>query len=257
MDKNIGIMLDELEKRNLRDNTIVIFLSDNGMPFPRAKATLYDFGIRTPLLFNWKDNIPANTNCRNMLSVIDLAPTLLDILQLDIPKEMYGKSFYQELLGNKTGEIKYIFAERNWHDTDAHMRCVRSDSFKLIVNGYPELLFPTTADYNNSGTWWDLLESYRQNGLNKTQSAIFTFPRNKVELYDLKADPLETQNLIEELEYREIAQQLLGKLGEWQKRTNDYPSHDKRRNDIIDRRSATPLLKWSSPYSSEEMHYWE
>jgi arylsulfatase A-like enzyme len=80
MDRHIGVMMDELERLKLLDNTIIIFLSDNGMPFPRAKGTLYDAGIRTPLLFSWKGKIkPGSAHQNGLISTVDLAPTILDL----------------------------------------------------------------------------------------------------------------------------------------------------------------------------------
>ena len=70
MDNNIGTMMDELDKRGLTDNTIFVFMSDNGMPFPRCKGTLYDSGIQTPLLFMWKGKITPGTTHSTVWSVL-------------------------------------------------------------------------------------------------------------------------------------------------------------------------------------------
>ena len=88
MDGEIGRMLAELDRRDLREDTLVVFLSDNGMPFPRAKATAYDAGIRTPLIVSWPGVTPAGARYPGLTTVIDLAPTLLDAAGASAPGEL-------------------------------------------------------------------------------------------------------------------------------------------------------------------------
>ncbi len=84
MDADIGSMLAELERRKLRDNTLIVFLSDNGAPFPREKGTLYDGGTRTPLIFSWPGCIRAGSVYDSgLVSTVDLAPTLLEVAGRD------------------------------------------------------------------------------------------------------------------------------------------------------------------------------
>lgn len=257
MDKNIGAMLADLAQRGLRENTLVIFLSDNGMPFPRGKATLYDLGIQTPLIFNWPRKIPEGTQYQGLISAIDLAPTVLEAAGIEKPQEMYGESIAGIFEDQQLPGRDYVFAERNWHDTDAHMRCVRSEEYKLIINGYPELPFPIIADFRRAGTWWDLIRHQKQGNLNPLQQLIFDFPRYKVELYHVKNDPLESRNLITEEAELEEGYKLLEVLRVWRKETQDYPSHQKRRDDYIDRKSAFKIIQWQDPYHSALSDYWD
>ena len=85
MDAQTGRYLASLEERNLLENTLVIFFSDNGAPFPRAKGTVYDSGIKTPLIFSWPGVIRQGTVYRPLISLIDLAPTIMEISGLAIP----------------------------------------------------------------------------------------------------------------------------------------------------------------------------
>lgn len=238
MDQNVGLILDELEKRGVLKNTLVIFLSDNGMPFPRAKATSYDFGIQTPLIMQWQGNISKATRYGGLVSVIDLAPTILDVAGIDKPASMYGKSINTVFTDQSVPGQEYIFAERNWHDTDEHMRCVRSDRYKLIVNGYPELLFPITGDYSKSATWRALQKGNKEGSLDRFQKSIFEYPRYQVELYDLQTDPFEVDNLIDREEFQQVALELNAALLKWEKDTGDHPPFRKRRSDFIDRKSG-------------------
>lgn len=238
MDQNVGSILGELKKRGLRKNTLVIFLSDNGMPFPRGKATAYDFGIRTPFVMQWEGHITAGTRYDGLVSVIDLAPTLLDVAGIVTPEDMYGQSIRPVFTDQSLPGRDLIFAERNWHDTDEHIRCVRSGRYKLIVNGYPELLFPITGDYSKSPTWRALQKGKKEGTLNRFQTAIFEFPRYQVELYDVQNDPWEVDNLIDLEEFQSIALELNAALQQWEKETDDYPPFRKRRSDFIDRKSG-------------------
>lgn len=238
MDRNIGAILQELEKRGIKDNTFIAFLSDNGMPFPRGKATLYDFGMKTPLIIQWPGKVDKGVRYDKLVSVIDLAPTILDIAGIEKPAQMYGRSIKPVFTDQSVAGREYIFGERNWHDTDEHMRAIRSDRYKLIINGYPELLFPITGDYFRSGAWYDLLDMKKKGKLNRFQEAIFEFPRAQAEFYDLENDPYEVNNLIDDPKHIETAFQMSKILQQWEKETNDHPPFKKRRSDFIDRKSA-------------------
>ena len=110
MDRGIGEMLAELERRNLRRSTLVVFLSDNGAPFPREKGTLYDSGTRTPLILSWPEVIPAGaTYDRGLVSTVDLTPTILELAGIPAPRDMQGRSF-RALLAEPAS-----YAGRAWH----------------------------------------------------------------------------------------------------------------------------------------------
>ncbi len=238
IDKHIGIILNELKRRNIYDNTLVIFFSDNGYPFPRGKASLYDAGIKTPLIMKWQDHIGAGTNYDELVSLIDLAPTILESAGISSPEEFYGQSLFPVFRNKFAPGRDYIFAERNWHDSDAHMRCIRTKKYKLIVNSYPWLPFPITGDYSKSGSWSVLLKGQADNTLNEAQKRIFEFPRPSVELYDLENDPYELVNLSIKQEYTEVMESLNNKLLDWQVETGDSLASRIPRRDIVDRKSG-------------------
>ncbi|MDR2037453.1 MAG: sulfatase [Bacteroidales bacterium] len=242
LDRHIGIMMKELEDRNLLDNTVIIFLSDNGMPFPRAKGTLYDAGIQTPLIFSWKGKIQGGSVHRNgLVSTIDLAPTILDLAGMDIPEEMYGKSLSPLLYHPSERGREYIFAERNWHNCDEYIRCIRTEKYKLIYNAYYELPHGTAIDLSTSPTWYALKKVQKEDMLTKEQRNIFICPRPMIEIYDLQKDKYELNNVADEQPYLAEGKKLVSMLLKWQKDTGDHPYWKRRRPDQNDRITGFPF----------------
>ena len=244
MDRNIGIMLGELEKRGELENTIIVFMSDNGRPFPRCKGSLYDTGIQTPLIFVWDKHITPNTvHSNGLVSSVDLAPTLLELVGINMPDTVYGRSF-KELLFDPTKRGRdYIFAERNWHDTDEYIRCVRTERYKFIYNAYYELPHGTTMDLGSSLSWYDLKIAQKEGTLSKEQALLFTSPRPMIEIYDLEKDPEEFTNVADVKEYRDVGKKLAKLLVNWQKETKDHPWWMRRRCDQNDRVTGFPLYE--------------
>ena len=238
MDGHIGAMLDTLEARGLRENTLVVFLSDNGMPFPRAKGTAYDAGIRTPLLFSWPDVIePGAVYGSGLVSVVDLAPTLLELAGAELLDGMQGESF-RTLLESPSSYAgrEHVFAERNWHDCDEHIRAVRTARYKLIRNeAYTAVPLCTAADIGDSPSWRSLLRLKEEGALTPEQSRLFDAPRARVELYDLENDPGEFHNLAADSAYTDVLRELVAVLETWMAETSDFPATQRLRDDHTDR----------------------
>lgn len=236
MDGNIGRMMEVLERNGLMENTVIFFLSDNGMPFPRAKGTLYDSGIHTPLVVYWKNRAPEGTVHGNgLVSTIDLAPTILDIAGMDKPADMFGMSLVPLIENPAQRGRDYIFSERNWHDTDEYMRCIRTERYKVIYNAYYELPHGTPHDLSTSPSWYSLRRNLREGLLEPQQMQIFTSPRAMIEVYDLENDPEELINVGDQPQYREEAEKLTRMMVEWQQKTGDHPYWKRRRPDQSDR----------------------
>lgn len=242
MDRHIGIMMEELEKRKLLENTVIIFLSDNGMPFPRAKGTLYDAGIQTPLLFSWKGKIKAGSVHNNgLISTVELAPTILELAGMTTPEAMYGKSFASILFDPEKRGREYIFAERNWHDCDEYIRCIRTEKYKLIYNAYYEVPHGIAMDLSSSPTWYALKKVQKEEMLTKDQQKIFVCPRPAIEIYDLDKDRFELNNVADEQAYYAEGKKLVALMLEWQKETGDHPWWKRRRPDQSDRITGFPI----------------
>jgi N-sulfoglucosamine sulfohydrolase len=256
MDEEIGRMVAELERRKLRDNTLVIFLSDNGAPFPREKGTLYDSGTRTPLIFSWPNGIRAGSVYdRGLVSTLDLASTILELAGTPAIETMQGRSF-RALLANPdtyTGRT-HVFSERNWHDCDEHQRAVRSKRFKLIrTDAYTELPLCTAADIGASPSFLALRARAKAGRLTPAQQRLFEAPRARLELYDLEADPWELRNVADDPRYAKEVRELAGVLQEWIEKSNDFPAAYRVRDDNTDRVTGVPFSSKIPPLRNADV----
>ena len=243
MDGNIGRMMDELEKRGRHENTLTVFFADNGMPFPRAKGTAYDSGIGTPLVMSWPNKIRAGLLHKDLASVIDLAPTFLAAAGIDTPADMQGRSLMPLLQDPSRQGRQYVFAERNWHNCDEHMRAVRSKKYKLIRNAYLEKPYGNPADCSRCPSWHSLLQLKEKNESSAAQLGMFRMPRPLLELYDVERDPDELKNLANDPKYAEVVAELESRLEQWIEETGDFPATRRRRGDNTDRVTGVKFTK--------------
>lgn len=236
LDGQIGLFIEEVNRRGLEENTLIIYISDNGAPFPREKGTLYDAGTKTPLILYWPGQIDVGLRYDGLTSIIDLTPTILDLVGLEIPDFMHGESILQTLTDPSIAGREYIFTQRNWHDADEHMRSLRTDRYKLIRNdAYTELPHGTAADIGGSPTFRSLIQKMKNEGLNEYQAKLFDVPRPRIELYDIDNDPWEINNVASHPDYWELARELSAVLDQWMEVTGDFSPHVRVRDDHTDR----------------------
>lgn len=247
MDRNIGEVLEILEEAGEAENTLAIFITDNGKPFTRAKGSLYDEGIKSPLVAVWPGKIEAGSESDALVSLIHLAPTILDAAGVEKGEAMYGESMLPVLLGQRDQQDTFVFAERNWHDCDEHMRSVRSDTFKLIFNAYTEWPLCTAADLAGSASHQALLELKAKGKLNPEQMLVFQSPRPAIEFYNIQEDPYEFNNLAYDVEYRSLIREHFNALSDWMIATDDFDPHYRRRYDNTDRVTGTMFLGGGRP----------
>jgi N-sulfoglucosamine sulfohydrolase len=256
LDADIGRMLAELERRKLRDNTLIVFLSDNGPPFPREKGTLYDGGTRTPLIFSWPGSLRAGSVYDGgLVSTVDLAPTLLEVAGVTPPQTMQGRSFRQMLTAPAAYAGRtYVFSERNWHDCDEHQRAVRSGRYKLIrTDAYTALPLCTAADIGASASFLDLRARAKAGRLTLAQRGLFEAPRARLELYDLAADPWELRNVADDPEYAKQVRELAAVLEEWVEQSDDFPAAYRVRDDNTDRVTGVQFTTRIPPLRNPEV----
>ena len=251
LDKYVGKVLDELERQQLSRNTVVIFLSDNGRPFPRDKTTLYDSGIRTPLMIRWPIKIPADSRCEQLVSSVDIGPTLLQLAGLPADAKMDGRTFHTLLTQPDQPIRDYVFAEKNWHDFEDHSRAARSKRFKYIHNAYNDLPNTPPADAVRSPTYIEMKRLLAIDQLPTSRQQCFLHPRPREELYDLELDPFELNNLSGSPKYQDELRRHQMALAKWKQRTHDRIP-EIRTADEFDRVTGNPTAARRRPRWSKK-----
>ncbi|MFM8392808.1 MAG: sulfatase [Acidobacteriota bacterium] len=240
LDENVGKVVAELERQGVSEKTLILFISDNGRPFPGAKTTMYDTGIHTPLIARWPGRIAPGSVANGLVSSIDLAPTILELTGLSIPATVQGRSM-TPILANPAAKIRdEIFAEKNWHDYEDRVRALRTERYKYIRNDYPDLPATPSADAGRSPSMEAIRGLHQKGRLTPLQARIFQQPRPAEELYDLDADPTESRNLATDPAHQEIVRQLRARLNAWGEQTKDLVP-PRRTPDEFDRQTGQPI----------------
>lgn len=221
LDRFVGQIMDAVEDQGIAENTLIVFISDNGRPFPRDKTTLYDSGIRTPMFAVWKDTIKPKSVCKELVSSVDLGSGFLDLAGVKPPSDMDGKSFTPLLKDPRKSIRDYCFAEKHWHDYEDHSRAVRSHRYKYILNDYDDLPMTPPADAVRGPVFQAMLQMHQADKLKPEQQQCLSLPRPKEELYDLIKDPHELKNLVQEDAYASVLNKHRDVLQTWRLATND------------------------------------
>lgn len=224
MDAAIGGVLDALDRSGQAEHTIVIFTSDHGLPFPRAKATLYDPGLRIPLLARWPGGFAGGRACPQLLSNVDLTPTVLDLCGIESPAGLAGRTFAPLLRGQPYVEHDAIFATLYYDVAYDPMHMVRTREHKYLRS------FAVTAEDRTgvdagvlathpAGRWirvddYDVLSSAAWRSL-----SVDCSPPPPEELYDLGRDPLEQDDLATRPDAQELLDAMRDRLRKWMEAT--------------------------------------
>ncbi|MBI1357841.1 MAG: sulfatase-like hydrolase/transferase [Acidobacteria bacterium] len=235
LDAGFGLIDQELERRGIKDDTLLIFMGDNGESLLRGKGSLWDRGTHVPLLVRWPGKIRAGSVTDAMVSGIDLGATMLAAAGLEPPNGAEGLSFLPALLGEPFPGREYVFAERGWHAgpitrTDGLdlSRSITSRRYRFIYNALPERTY-TPVDMPDKEAWLAVQAAHRDGKLSSLHERLFfQNPRPLVELYDLQEDPYELRNLAGDDSLKLIEHQLQVELERWMILENDYlplPTH--------------------------------
>ena len=222
IDQGFGKLMAYLEASGKRQNTIVIYISDNGMAFPGAKTTLYEPGMRLPCIISDPTVGHKGTTCDALITWADMTPTLLDRAGIkDAGTDFHGRSF-KSILGQEHPKgWDEVYASHTFHEITMYypMRVLRERRYKLIWNTAWALEYPFASDLWASSTWQ---RSYRDKSPRFGQRTMEAFlHRPEFELYDLETDPGETVNLATVPEQQARLQQMKDKLKAWQLETKD------------------------------------
>ncbi|XP_058791353.1 N-sulphoglucosamine sulphohydrolase [Phymastichus coffea] len=234
LDQGIGLVLKELENAGVKEDTLVIYTSDNGIPFTSGRTNLYDPGMAEPLIISSPHHKSRHNQATySMTSLLDITPTLLDWYGLTADRKvskylatLTGKSLLP-LLEKEPNEdnTTAVFASQTHHEVTMYypMRAIRTKKYKLIHNLNYKMPFPIDQDFYISSTFQDLLNRTRLNESlrwYKTDLKNYYY-RPEWEMYDLKYDPEELNNIATKKSVEPIFEELKQKLMDWQKRTHD------------------------------------
>jgi len=242
-DRQTGEILKIIEEMGELDNTLVVITSDNGMPFPRCKSNVYDMGTHVPLAARWPAQVKGGRVAEDFISLTDLAPTFLEAVGLKATKEMTGKSFLNVLLSGKSGRVDRrrdkVFTGKERHTlcrpggASYPMRAVRTHDFLYIRNFKPELWPAGDPDWRE-GYWPKMpygdidgsptktyIMEHRDDPEVRRLFQLGFGKRPAEELYDLRNDPGELNNVADKPEYAKVKNELSAALITELKATGD------------------------------------
>lgn len=228
LDQQLGEKLKELEDAGLLDNTIIFFFSDHGGPLPRGKREHYDSGLRVPFLVKFPgsrhfERIP------NLISFVDLAPTVLSLAGVEPPEYMQGQAFLGKYRSRE--ERKYINGSGDRFDEfPDRMRSIRDHRYMYVRNYHPEL--PSYKDVSYRKQMDMMNQLLRLNGeglLNEDQRYYFRKTKLSEEFYDCYNDSFQLHNLIDQPEYIDKIEEMRKAMDDWQLDVHDLgeiPEYD-------------------------------
>lgn len=241
MDQGIGKLFEILKEEGLWDNTVIMYLSDNGIAFHGAKTNVYDPAIRLPLLVKMPGSSNSGTVTNAMVNWADLTPTIIDLAGA-LDKEMkkrgqiadderraglplynhfHGRSFLPVLEDPGTEGFDMNFASHTFHEITMYypMRVVENRDYKLIWNIASGLEYPQASDLWASATWQHIMES-NEDYYGKRPVTDY-LQRPAFELFNMADDPYETSNLAYDPAYEDVLSELKEEIKDFQEETND------------------------------------
>jgi N-sulfoglucosamine sulfohydrolase len=239
VDKAFGRVIETLKRTGTYENTLVVYLSDNGAPFPGSKTNVYEPGIRLPLVI--RKPAPKRRGIVNdaMVSWVDLTPTILEFAGIKVPPPaavaepvspgnfrnetpaIQGRSFLRVLEEERPSGWDEVYASHTFHEITMYypMRVVRTRTHKLIWNIAHPLPYPFASDLQASKTWQGILARHLTTFGPRSVHAYLKRPA--FELYDLTRDPRESTNVADDPRYAQLLAELKAKLKAFQARTGD------------------------------------
>jgi N-sulfoglucosamine sulfohydrolase len=216
LDNWVGEQMNWLEVNNMLNNTVVVFFGDHGRPHVRGKQFLYDEGLKVPLIISQFYKNQKKGVVKELVSLIDLAPTMLKLAGLKIPDYMHGVNILSKI------DRPYVFASRSrMGDAIDKMRCIRTNDYLFIKNCMPEKPWMQLSSYKKrSYPVYTLLEVlHEKNQLTEEQSYFMADTKPEYELYNVKEDPYQLYNIANS--NPELVSDFIKILKKWQDDTND------------------------------------
>jgi sialidase-1 len=261
LDTGIGLLLEELDNSGKAENTIIIYFGDHGAQFSRGKTSVYEAGLRVPLIVRWPGHAKPGHVSHELVSSLDILPTVLQATNLKPPAGLDGRALQPLLEGRFVKWREHLFAHKM--GSAAHFYypqvAVRNARYKLIANPLRRPNPPAQIYTDNSGVFF--IAGTRKDEVAAAspliQKAYATYHNPPpVELYDLQTDPYEFKNLANDPKHAAAQKRLHSRLREWQRDTGDPladPAALKRYTKEIDEAAA---LKPALSYRRDKNFRW-
>ena len=222
-DDCVGKILEALDNSGEANNTVVIFLSDHGMPLPFAKTQLYHHSTHSPWIIRWPGvTRSGSVDDVHMVSAVDMLPTLLDIVGAKHPNRLDGRSFLSVIRGKKQSGRDHVFKEYNENAGASRdpMRAVQTKRYLYLFNPWSngQRIFATAT--TGTVTYRRMAALAKSNSRLAKRLAMYKY-RVPEELYDISADPDCLNNIIDSSEHKMVLNQLQDRLKGWMKKTGD------------------------------------
>ena len=221
-DSGVEALLRVLKETGHWEDTLFVLVSDNGAPFPGAKTTHYEPGVRLPCIVRNPSAEKFGGSCNALVTFCDITPTLLDFAGVaSKPEEFHGRSFLPVLSVENPEGWDEAFLSHTFHEVTMYypMRTLRERQYKLIWNIAHELPFPFATDLHDSETWQAVLkQGLSQYGKRSVDAFVH---RPEFELYDIEADPDETNNLAGAPEMAQTLGRMQARIRALQEATDD------------------------------------
>lgn len=245
-DRVVGHAIESLRRRKLLDQTVIVVTGDHGMPFPRGKSNLYDLGTRVPLVVHWPAQFPGGRRVTDFVSLVDLAPTFLELAGVPIPQAMTGRSLLDLLRSDRSGRIDsrrdfVLFGkERHVPSQEAPdmggypCRGIRTDRYLYIRNYRPDRWPCGTPHYKKAaipGAWYAdtdggptkryIIEHRHDDAMHERAYRLAFAKRPREELYDVQRDPGQLHNVADDPAYAAVRKELADRLTQALRATGD------------------------------------
>lgn len=221
MDRQVGKIIQQLKEDGLYDNTIIFFYSDHGDGLPHVKREINHRGLHIPLIIK-APFIKAGTVDEQLISSIDFAPTLLSLVGYPIPETIHGKAFLG--LQKAKTKNKYVYGARDRMDSEVdRARSVSDGNFTYLKYYMPERPFYQNLQYRLQNPLMPHMLKLRDEGkLNENQMKWFRMTKPEEELFDIKNDPFELNNLANDPTYADKFQELREAHLKWKRDYKDW-----------------------------------
>lgn len=219
MDSQVGEILSRIEEEGLSDNTVVLFMGDNGRCHLRGKCWLYEGGLHVPLVIRFLDPDTQGVVNKELHSTLDVSATILALAGADVPDVFDGRP----LVGPDARPREMVFAARDLIDEVRDpIRCVRTDRYKYIRNYRPENGYAECQYVQDNRPMLPVIRRLATTGqLTVAQQLVIVARKPDEEFYDLEGDPHELTNLASDPRYTDLISELRAELYSWLAETND------------------------------------